>query len=334
MPNGNTTPPLSFQQWADFIYNGNLTETFRNFYEQGNREYMDVAKVETKPNNTGLVDQMQGIQGILQPSENWDLQNLPQRSPIKGYGSVIRQVQYRSQLTAEQTIWETQKHMELYDNLADLADSVKTVKNIQAVNIINNGTTGGHDYDIVEYGGTTGKALYATDHAYENGNGTFSNYLNTAGLSPTPDIVYRVISEFLRRLRDNTGVAFINPGNEFVIWTPTLTPSYGLNADELVNSMDRPDTANRAINVLTRGRSAVRLSHVQLSYLTSTTKWYMSVPTSHRAYPFLMRESVPQEITPLQPIGATNPHVMKQTTRTRFGLGFKNSYRLMTAIGT
>ena len=331
---GPTIAPLSFQQWASFVYNGNLTDTWRNLFNQGSREYMDVCKIETKPNNTGLVDELQGVQGITQPSINWDLEALPQRSPIIGNKSTIRQVQYRSQLTAEQTLWETQRHMEVYDNLADLADSIKTVKNISAVDIINNGTTGSHDYDIVEYGQTSGSALYSTTQYYENGNGTFSNYLNTGGLSPTPDVVYRVISEYLRRLKDNTGIAFIDLGNEFVIWTPTLTSSYGLNADELVNSQDRPDTANRATNVLTRGRSSVNLSHRQLSYLTSTTKWYMSIPTTHRAYPLIMRESIPQEITPLQPIGPDNPHVMKQTTRTRFGLGFRNSYRGMVAIGT
>ena len=331
---GPTTPPISFQQWAQYSYNANLTPNVRDFYAQGEREFDFVCKIETKPNNTGMVDEFQGVQGITQPSINWDLEDLPQRSPILGNKSVIRQVQYRSQLTAEQTLWETQRHMEVFDNLADLVDSIKTVKNIAAVNIINNGTTGSHDYDIVEYGSSTPIALYSTTHTYENGSGTFSNYLNTAGLAPTPGNVYRVISEYLRRLKDNTGTAFINPGNEFVIWTPTLTPSFGLAADELVNSMDRPDTANRAINVLTQGRSAVRLSHRQLSYLTSTTKWYMNVPTSHRAYPLILRESVPQEITPLEPVGSTNPHVMKQTAKTRFGLGFRNSYRFMVAIGS
>lgn len=331
MPNVSI-PPISFQQWADFAYNGNLTDTWRNLYEAGQREYDVVARVESKGANTGLVDELQGVQGISKPEINWDFQELPQRSPVKGYKTTIRQVQYRSQLTAEETLYRTGRHMEIWDNLADLSDSIKAVKDVAAVNIINNGTTGSHDYDIVEYGDTTGTALYSTTQKYEDGSGTFSNYLNS-GLPPTPDVIYRFISEYFRRLKDNVG-AFINPGNEFVIWTPTLTPSFGMSADEVVNSMDRPDTANRAVNVLTQGRSAVRLSHRQLSYLTSTTKWYMNVPTTHRAYPLLMKESIPNEITPLAPIGATNPHVMKQTARTGFGLGFRASYRLMGAIGT
>jgi len=327
-----TQAPLSFQEWASYIYNGNLTETWREFYERGMREYDAVCKVETKPNNTGLVDEMQGVQGISKPEQNWDLQDLPQRSPVKGFKTVIRQIQYRSQLTMEETLYTTGKHLEVYDNLADLADSIKAVKDINAVNIINNGTTSGQTYGIVEVDGATAKELYSTTHTYEDGSGTWSNYLNS-GVPPTPDVVYRVVSEFLKRIKDNVG-AFISWGNEFQITTPTVTPSFGLAADEIVNSMDRPDTANRAINVLTQGRSALRLSHRQLNYLTSTTKWYFGIPVSHRAYPLRMRESIGQEITPLSPIGADNPHVMKQTTRTRFGLGFRNSYRGMVAIGT
>ncbi len=326
-----TTPPLSFQQWSDFVYNGNLTDTWRMLYERGQREYDVVASVESKPANTGLVDELQGVQGISKPEINWDLQPLPQRSPVKGYKTTIRQTQYRSQLTVEQTLYETGRHLEVTDNLADLADSIKAVKDINAVNIINNGTTGSQTYGITEADGTN-RALFSTGHYYEDGSGTWSNYLNS-GLSPTPDVIYRVISEYLKRLKDNVGV-FIGWGGEFQILTPTVTPSFGMAADEVVNSMDRPDTANRAVNVLNQGRAAVRLTHRQLNYLTSTTKWYMTVPTSHRAYPLRLKESIPQEITPLESIGAQNPHVKMQTARTRFGLGFKNSYRGMVAIGT
>lgn len=326
-----TQPPISFDQWADFTYNGNLTETWRGFYERGAREFDVVAKVETKPLHTGLTDEMQGVQGISKPEENWDLQDLPQRSPVKGYKTVIRQKQFRSQLTMDRVTFDTGKHMEIYDNLGDLADSIKAVKDVEAVNIINNGTTGSQPYGIVESDGTN-RALYSTTHYYEDGSGTFSNYLNS-GVPPTPDVIYRVVSEFLRRIKDNVG-AFISWGNEFEIWTPTVTPSFGMAADEIVNSMDRPDTANRAINVLTQGRSALRLSHRQLNYLTSTTKWYFNIPTSNRAFPLRMRVTADAEITPLESIGANNPHVKKQTATTRFGLGFKNSYRGMVAIGT
>lgn len=326
-----TQPPLSFDQWADIIYNGNLQPLARQFYMRGEREYDVVSMVETKPNNTGLVDEFQGIQGISKPEANWDLQDLPQRSPVKGNKTVIRQQQYRSQLTLDRTTFETCKHDELFDNLGDLMDSIKAVKDVNAVAIINNGTSGSQSYGIVEADGTN-RALFSTAHVYEDMSGTFSNYLNS-GVPPTADNVYRVWAEYLMRLKDNVG-AFISWGRAAVIWTPTLTPSFGLAADELVNSQTRPDTANRATNVLTQGRNALQLSHRQLNYLTSTTKWYMSVPTSNPAYPLRMRQRIDAEVTPLEGIGATNPHVKKQTATTCFGMGFRNSYRGIVAIGT
>lgn len=326
-----TQPPVSFQQWAEFAYNGNLTETWRNLYEQGPREYDVVARVESKPQHTGLTDEMQGVQGIYRPQINWDLEDLPQRSPVQGYKTTIRQVQYRSQLTMEETLYTTGKHMEMFDNLQDLNDSIKFTKDIANVNIWNNGTTGGQQYGIVEADGVN-RAFFSTAHVYEDNSGTWSNYLNV-GVPPTPDVVYRVINEYIKRLRDNVG-SFINWGNEFVIITPTATPSFGMAADEIVNSMDRPDTANRAVNVLTTGRSAFRLSHRALNNLTSTTAWFIAIPTSHRAFPVRMKESIQAEITPLAPLGPMNPHVMLQTTRTRFGSGFKGSYRGVVRIGT
>ncbi len=326
-----TQPPLTFDQWADIIYNGNLQPLAREFYMRGAREYDVVCKVETKANRTGLVDEHQGIQGISKPAPNWDLQELPQRSPVKGNKTVIRQQQYRSQLTLDRTTFETCKHDELFDNLGDLMDSIKAVKDVNAVNIINNGTTGSQTYGITEADGTN-RALFSTTHQYEDLSGTFSNYLNS-GVPPTPDVIYRVWSEFLMRLKDNVG-AFISWGREATIWTPTLTPSFGLAADEVVNSQTRPDTANRAVNVLTQGRNALMLTHRQLNYLTSTTKWYMGIPTSNPAFPLRMRERISAEVTPLDSIGATNPHVKKQTATTCFGLGFVNSYRGIVAIGT
>lgn len=319
---------MTFQQWADIIYNGNLTEVVRNLYNRGQREFDIVAKVRPKSNGTGFVDEFQSVQGIARPEENYDLQPLPQRSPVKGYKTTIRQKSYRGQLTIEETAFRTGKHEEVFQNLGDLVDSVKFLKDVTMVNFINSGTTAGLSTNIVEGDGTA-RAFFATDHVYEDGSGTWSNLLGTA-LPPTPDVVYRVKNEFLGRLKDNVG-SFISWPNEFVIWTPTATPSYGLAADEVVMSLDRPDTANRATNVV---RQSFRLTHRQLNNLTSTTKWYFGVPTSDRAYPLLMVTLLDQEITPLEKLGPQNPHAMVQTARTQFGGGFRGSYRGVVCIGT
>lgn len=319
---------MTFQQWASVIYNGNLNEVVRNLYNRGQREYEFVAKVKPKSAGTGLTDEFQPVQGIAKPEENYDLQPLPQRSPVIGYKTVVRQKSYRGQITLEETAWRTGKYKEPFDNLADLMDSIKFLKDQTMVNFINNGTTDSLSTNIVEADGTA-RALFSTGHVYEDGSGTWSNLLSL-GVPPTPDIVYRVANEYLGRLKDNVG-SFISWPNEFQIITPSATPSFGLAADEVVMSLDRPDTANRATNVV---RQSMRLSHRRLNNLTSTTKWYFSVPTSDRAYPLLMLELESSSITPLEPIGPSNPHAWVQTARTQFGGGFRGSYRGMVAVGT
>lgn len=324
----STTSPMTFQEWASIIYNGNLTEVVRSIHDRGDKEFEIVAKVRTKANNTGMTDEFASVQGISKPSENYDLEPLPQRSPIQGYKTTIRQKSYRGQLTVEETAYRTGKHMEAFDNLEDLIDAGSALKSQTVVGFINTGTTAGLSTNITESDGTA-RALFATDHQYEDGSASFSNYLNSL-LPPTPDVVYRVANEYLGRLKDNVG-SYINLGKEFVIWTPKATPAYGLAADEVVMSLDRPDTTNRATNVV---RQSFRLTHRSLNYLTSTTKWYMSLPTTHRAYPLLMLELLSQEITPLEKLGPQNPHAWVQTYRTQFGAGFRGSYRGMVAVGT
>ena len=261
------------------------------------------------------------------PKLNRDLEAPPQVSPVKGYKTAIRQSSYRSQIIVEETLIRTADHAQVYDNFDDMVESVKTLKDATAVNFFNNGFTDALSTNITESDGTA-RAFFSTGHFYEDGRGTWSNYNNVL-VPPNPETVYQMINNYLRRLQDNIG-NFIQWPKEFWIVTPTATPSWGLAAQEIVSSMDRPDTTNRATNVL----KDVKLSVMELNNLTSTTKWFLCVPNSHKAYPLIMRELLSIETTPLEKLGPVNPHAYVSTARTQFGLGFRNSYRGCTAVGT
>lgn len=306
-------------------YNRNLTEIVRNVYSGATREFDQVAKVES---TSRLFDEYQSIQGIAQPSLNRDAQPLPQIVPITGPKTVIRQNSYRAQLSVEETLIRTADHRQIYDNAQDMIESVKTLKDSSVVNFFNNGFTDALSTNITEQDGTA-RAPFSTAHVYENGVGTWSNYYNVL-VPPNPETVFTIIDQYLRRLKDYAG-NFIAWDNRFVIHTPSLVPTWGLAAEEIVQSMDRPDTTNRSTNVVNKNFS---LRHVTLNQLTSTTKWFITVETSHRAFPLVMRQLLDLEITPLEKIGPANPHVMVQTERTQFGIGWRGSYRGIVAIGT
>lgn len=315
---------MVLEQFVEAI-NRNLTDGLaRNIYDRAEKEYPTVAKFET---TSRYVDEFQAIQGLALPQRNRDQENPPQVSPVKGYKTTIRQVNYRSQLTVEDTLMRSADYPSVYDNMEDMVTSNASLKDQVAVDFFNNGFTDGLSTNIVEYDGTA-RAPFSTGHYYENGSGTFSNYLNT-GVPPTPEVVYQMINQYIRRLKDYAG-NFISWPKEFTIVTPTLNTGFGLAADEIVQSVDRPDTANRATNVLKN----FRLNHVSLNYLTSSTKWFILVPTGHRAYPLRMRVMIDNEVTPLEKKGPTNPHVYLSTLRTIFGVGWKYSYRGITAIGS
>lgn len=306
-------------------YNRNLTEVVRNQYTGATREFDQIAKVES---TSRLFDEYQSIQGLPKPSLNRDGQPLPQIVPVTGPKTTIRQSSFRAQLTVEETLIRTAEHRQIFDNLTDMVESVKTLKDAFMWNFFNNGFTNGLSTNITEQDGTA-RAPFSTGHYYEDGSGTWSNYYNVL-VPPNPETVFTIIEQYFRRLKDYAG-NFIGWDLAFQIVTPTSVPSWGLAAEEIVQSMDRPDTTNRATNVVNKN---FRLTHVSQNNASSTTKWFMTVSVSHRAFPLVMRQLIDLEITPLEKVGPANPHIMVQTERTQFGGGWRGSYRGIVAIGT
>lgn len=326
-------PPVTLDSYA-FALNQNLTDVTRNIYTPASAEADTIAKRES---TSRWFEEIQNVQGIGMPVLNRDLEPLPQVAPITGYQTVIRQQSFRSQLTVEDTFQRVANwQAKILDNMQDMATSVLSLKDIIVSNFFNNGFTNGLSTNIVEYDGTA-RAFFSTSHYYENGSGTYSNYYN-ALVPPSPQTVYLIIQQYLQTLKDNTGVNFINWDPEFVIITPKSRPDWGLAADEIVASQDRPNTSDRATNVLTNSSAAmsmsVKISHRSLKRLTSTTKWFICVKTTNRAYPLRLKELLPYELTPLENGRPFNPHVWMQTCRTQFAGGFENSYRGCVAIGT
>lgn len=319
MPQGAS--PLVVEAYTE-AYNRNLQSMQRYIFNDPAREFDKISKVESTDR---LTNERQAIQSVGLPVANRDLEALPEVAPVKGYKTTIRITSYRSAVFVEETMMRTAVFKEPLDNARDMMRSTNTLKDITAANFFNNGTTAGLGTNITEADGTA-RAAFATDHYYENGSSTFSNYYNV-GVPPTPEVVYLIINSYLRRLKDFGATNFVSYGNQFTIVTPTLNPNYGLAADELIQSVDRPDTANRATNVLKN----VRLNHVALNQLTSSTAWYMIIPTSDASFPLRTLEMIPYEISPLAPISG-NPDAFFTRNRTQFGVGWDKTYRGIVRI--
>jgi len=318
-----STSPTVAEQFTE-VFNRNIEKIERNVYDKSPAEYDKILKVEK---TTRLTDEFLGFQGIGRPVRNRDLEPLPQVSPNKTYKSVIRQVPYRSQLTIEESLMRYSESPEIFNNMEDMVESEKSLKDAVASDLFNNGFSA-QATDFTEADNTQ-RALFSTGHVTEDNNTIYSNYYNVA-VPPNTDTLYLIIGQYLSRLKDGGG-NFLGMDGEFTIITPTLNSEFMKAADQIVMSMDNPETANRAANTVNR---RFKLKHLPLNNLTSSTKWYVTVGTDRRYYPLVMRVGIDREITPLEKLGPQNPHAYVSTLRTHFGVGLRYSARGVVAVGS
>lgn len=146
----------------------------------------------------------------------------------------------------------------------DLGFSGRQTVEVLFADIWNNGfTVNGYD----------GVPLFASNHPNYKGSGTQSNLLG--GATPTPAtlsvLAYRQMLTQYRRFFDETGVRRIQVLPEILM----VPPEEEHNANEIVKSPDRPDTANRAKNVV------MNKTRVEVyDYLTDINNWFIG-PTQN-----------------------------------------------------
>lgn len=323
MPAFNGTGPLTAEGYTA-AFNRNLLPMQRNIFNAADSEHRLITRVEATNRQT---NEFQTIQGLQMPARARDTEPIPQQAPVTGYKSTIYIVGYRCAVTVEKSMIETEVFDAPIDNAQDMMLSAVALKDLSAANIYNQGFTNGLSQNITE-ADSVARAFFSTGHYYENGSGTFSNWY-AVSTPPTPETVYLIINQYLRRLKDYANTRFVSYGKNFTIVTPTLNPAYGMAADEIVQSVDRPDTANRATNVL----KSVQLSHISLNWLTSSTKWFIIVPPSTLSFPVRFLNQVDYEVDPLGPMGKINPRAYMTSCTTRFGVGFDKQYRGCVAAG-
>lgn len=300
----------------------NWSEYVRTVYEQAPEEFSQVAQVSSTDR---FFDKLGGVQGISGPIENRDGEAIPFFSPVKNYTTFITQKFYRGGYVVTRDLLEMGQYQTAIDNLDDMLRSEKTLRDVTAVNILNNGLSA-QGYEPVEQDGTR-RALFSTAHVREDGGATVSNYYNVL-VPPNLDTIYEIGMNYLARLTDNVG-NFIGGYGDLTIITPSANPAYVKAADVIVASMDDPSTANRAVNT---ARSKFKLKHVVLNQLTNSNYWYLRVDVSKPSYPIRMKNFKNAETTPLKMM-ANNDDAMYSRMRSVFGVGLGPTFRGLVAIG-
>lgn len=189
--------------------------------------------------------------------------------PLQGYDKTYTHVTYAIQTSFTREAIDDNKLSLVEDTYRSLGMSAHQTKQIVCFNIFNNAFT-----DT----GPDGSTLCATHHAMIGGH--------TYGNRPTSDIALSVggIREMrvamLRQVNHRNINVVIQP--KFLLVPPELSDT----AIELTKSMERPDTANRAINSF-----AGKYDPIVSPYLTSTTAWWAVSDKSQHQLRFYNREA-------------------------------------------
>jgi phage major head subunit gpT-like protein len=172
--------------------------------------------------------------------------------------------------------WQQQRDAKIMavanERAGDMGRSALATIEILVHDMLNRGFPGGPL-------GPDGKTLFATDHPFYRGGGAQSNMLNPVG--PLTVTNYRLALTTFRRFYDHTGVRRLQMSPDGVL----VAPENEHNADEIIKSAGRPDTANRADNV-TRNATTVMVSE----HLTDPKAWFMHIAKSRGKLMVFFRE--------------------------------------------
>src|ERR1051326_1366611 len=131
MPNG--TSPLTAEGYTA-AFNRNLMPMSRNIFMNEEAEHRQFARVEQTDRQT---NQFQTIQGLTMPTRARDPEPIPQVAPVTGYQSVINIIGYRSQVTIEKSMIETEVFDAPIDNAQDMMLATVALKDLSTANLNN-----------------------------------------------------------------------------------------------------------------------------------------------------------------------------------------------------
>ena len=208
-----------------------------------------------------------GLEGAPSKSEG---QGVAFGAPIEGYDKTYQPVTYAQAVSFTEELIEDERFGIITKTYASLGISMYQTKQVTCMNVFNNGFT-----DT----GPDGVSLFNTAHVLIGG-GTYGN-------RPAAEIAMSVagIREMevdMMRQVDHRNLPIMVMPRTFLV-----PPEIRQTTDELLKSSDRPDTANRATNVIAKSNYASEMS----PFLTSATAWFVVADKSQHELRFYNRMS-------------------------------------------
>lgn len=306
---------IVLESYAEMI-DYNFSAYREEMYAQYPSEYDKYLRVE---NSTRPFEKRGYMGGLGIPVRNRDAQPIPMAEPPKGPTSLFVPVNYRLGYQIDRTSVEDEQWGLLANRPRSMLYGSIVIKDMVGADILNNGLVL-QSYDL---GGTS---LFATNHAREDGQATWSNLIPE--VQPiTTETVFNAIASLLSLLEDSRGMA-IGFGGTVFLFVPMINSELWEQAIAVVNSTMNPGTSDNRINSLVK---QFKIEAVPLRYLTNPDVWFIGWGTGTPNYGLVLINRVEPQISPLKPFG-DNEDVWYSRLRMRFTAGYENK-RGIAAVG-
>lgn len=221
------------------IFVRGLSEVFSTSYDEAPSKYAQLYHVIASSQD--FEEFLQTV-GFGYPVQEGEMEIVTLQDPKLGFRTKITPVRWGLGFEVSRDLVEDEKYGWIASLSSELARSLRAGREKVAADLLNNGFAAG------AFALADGKALFATDHPLSRG-GTGSNRLATDS-----DLNYSALQSLVLLLSKITNDASMPIPIEGTI-NLVIPRDYEFTAAEILKSVGRPDTMNRADNVLTKQRS-------------------------------------------------------------------------------
>lgn len=260
---------------------------FANYFLRGLKDvfwtnYRELASVYDKLFNVERSDknfeEVLGMVGFGYLAQEGELETVALQDGIEGFKTRFTHLKYGLGYQISQELVDDDMYGQIKQYPQALARSARSTMEKVSADIFNLGFSGGAAL-------ADGQQLFSASHTLKRG-GTFRNKLSTDS-----DLGFSALRQAaidLRKIHDDSDMPYM--GSESL--TLLVPPDLEFDAAEIIKSVERPDTANRAANALAKQR---RWDLVVWDYLTDVDAWFLLYPKDMHKLMCYMRKDIGQE---------------------------------------
>ena len=260
--------------FANYFIRG-LKEVFNTSYKELPSVYDRVFNVLRSDKN---YEEMLGMVGFGYLAQTGELETTTLQDALEGFKTRFTHLKYALGYQLSQELIDDDMYGMVREFPSGLARSARATMEKISADVFNLGFSGGAPL-------ADGQQLFSTAHPLKRG-GTGSNKAATSADLGISSLRQGVID--LRKVTDDSAIPIAGSQEINLL----VSPEGEFDAAEIIKSVERPDTANRAINALAQLR---RWNLIVWDYLTDADAFFLGYPKGQHKLVCFIRKDIAQE---------------------------------------